>query len=117
MLHAGNFIGSDDILALVITIVYTALFGVMMYLAMRVTGTIWWAVILHATTDPSLFLLSGGIADEGEITATGTLASVANLANPVVIIVGLIMVIFIRGRVGRAHYGLPDRASTAAVAP
>ena len=38
--------------------------GMMMYLTMRVTGSIIWPMILHAVTDPTTFLVSGGIDED-----------------------------------------------------
>ena len=32
-----------------------------MYLAMRVTATIWTAIVLHGLTDPATFLSTGGV--------------------------------------------------------
>ncbi|MBY6061328.1 hypothetical protein [Microbacterium esteraromaticum] len=73
------------------------------------TGTLILAILLHASTDPSQFLITGAIGEQGQVGEASALMPIANLANPVVIIVGLVLLIFIRGRVGRAHYGLGDR--------
>ncbi|GAA3623209.1 hypothetical protein GCM10022200_01780 [Microbacterium awajiense] len=108
MLHAGNYIGTTALLPLVVVVVYAFFFGVLMYLTMRVTGSIVWAMVLHATTDPSVLLLTGAIDTQGQAGSPGPLLDVANLANPAVILVGIVLLIFIRGRVGRAHYGLPE---------
>lgn len=63
-----------------------------MYLAMRVTGTIIAPILLHASTDPSIFL-------QVAYPAEGPLGSLANLGNIAVIVVGVIALFFIRGRV------------------
>ena len=44
-----------------VTVVYTFCFGMCMYLAMRVTGTIWAAIVLHGLTDPTTILSTGGV--------------------------------------------------------
>ncbi|MFP1602144.1 CPBP family intramembrane glutamic endopeptidase [Microbacterium sp. 2216-1] len=109
ILHAGNFIGTTDLLPVAVLVAYTFTFGVLMYLSMRVSGTLILAILLHASTDPSQFLITGAIGEQGQVGEASALMPIANLANPVVIIVGLVLLIFIRGRVGRAHYSLGDR--------
>ena len=107
-LHAGNFIGTTDLLPMIVLVAYTSMFGVLMYLSMRVGGSLIWPILLHASTDPSQFLLTGAIDEQGQLGEAGALLPIANLANPVVIVVGFMLLLFIRGRVGRAYYGLPD---------
>lgn len=92
LLHAGNLLTGQSLFATLIQLVYTFAFGICMYLAMRVTGTIIAPILLHASTDPSIFLLVA-------YPAEGPLSSIANLGNIPVIVVGLIALFFIRGRV------------------
>ena len=40
-------------------VVYTFFFGIIMYLALRLTGSLIWPILLHASTDPTLFLFGG----------------------------------------------------------
>ncbi|MCR2317518.1 hypothetical protein NSR99_23280, partial [Salmonella enterica] len=72
--------------------VYTFAFGICMYLALRVTRTIVAPILLHASTDPSIFLQTLHPAEGG-------LTAFAALGNIVVVVVGLVLMIFIRGRV------------------
>ncbi|MEF3403090.1 CPBP family intramembrane glutamic endopeptidase [Agromyces sp. CCNWLW203] len=59
-LHIGNVFTSDQGLATTLQqVVYTFFFGFCMYLALRVTGNLIWPILLHATTDPTLFLHGG----------------------------------------------------------
>lgn len=74
-------------------LVYTFFFGILMYLAMRVTRTLPAPVLLHASTDPAIFM-------QAQYPAEGPLAAVASLGNFAVIAVGLVLVFLIRGRVG-----------------
>jgi membrane protease YdiL (CAAX protease family) len=90
-LHIGNAFGGQPIFATAIQVAYTFAFGICMYLALRVTGNIIWPILLHATTDPSIFLLT---AYPG-----GPISKIAALGNFAVIITGLALVGFIRGRV------------------
>lgn len=95
LLHAGNLLGGAPLLATAIQLVYTFFFGILMYLAMRVTRTIVAPILLHASTDPSIFM-------HVQYPAEGALGSFANLGNFAVIFAGLVLVFFIRGRVGTA---------------
>ena len=60
LLHSGNILTMEP-LVVALTVLYTLVFGAMMYLSMRVTGSITWAILLHAATDPTTFLATGGI--------------------------------------------------------
>ncbi|SDR75411.1 CPBP family intramembrane glutamic endopeptidase [Microterricola viridarii] len=102
-LHSGNLLTGQPLFATLIQVGYTFGFGICMYLALRVTGNIIWPILLHATTDPSIFLQTAYPAD-------GALTSIAGLGNIVVIIVGLVLLIFIRGRI-TAREGDPALAS------
>lgn len=94
-LHSGNLLSGQSVLATAIQLVYTFGFGICMYLALRVTGTIIAPILLHASTDPSIFLQTA-------YPAEGALTGIAGLGNPAVIIVGIVLLFFIRGRVGDA---------------
>lgn len=90
-LHAGNLLSGQSLFATAIQVLYTFGFGICMYLALRVTGNIIWPILLHASTDPSIFLQTTHPAD-------GPLTAIAALGNFPVILFGLIAIIFIRGR-------------------
>ncbi len=91
-LHSGNLLTGQSPFATLIQLVYTFAFGLCMYLALRVTGNLIWPILLHATTDPSIFLQTAYPADS-------PLTAVAGFGNPAVILTGLVLLIFIRGRV------------------
>jgi membrane protease YdiL (CAAX protease family) len=92
VLHAGNLLSGQSLFATVLQLLYTFAFGICMYLTLRVTGNLIWPILLHASTDPSIFLQSAHPAD-------GSLATIAGFGNIPVIIVGLLAIAFIRGRV------------------
>lgn len=91
-LHAGNLLSGAPLFNTAFQLVYTFAFGLCMYLAMRVGGSIWWPILIHGTTDSSIFIYN-------EFHVTGSLAALAGQGNIVVVFTGLILLIFIRGRV------------------
>ncbi|WP_017792141.1 CPBP family intramembrane glutamic endopeptidase [Leucobacter salsicius] len=97
LLHASNLISGQSVLVTGIQLLYTFAFGVCMYLTLRVTGRLIWPILLHATTDPSIFLLSA-------YPTASPLSAIAGLGNFVVIAVGFITLWCIRGQV-TAEYG------------
>ena len=99
LLHVTNLLGGQNLGATALQVVYTFAFGVCMYLALRVTGNLIWPILLHASTDPSISLM-------GYATPGSGLTAIAAFGNFPVIIVGLILLIFIRGRVQRNAEGL-----------
>jgi membrane protease YdiL (CAAX protease family) len=101
LMHSANAIGTGFTLTVVLTIPYTFCFGLCMYLIMRVTGNIVWAIIAHALTDPTLFLANGAVdATSGTVHQNAALI-LAGTGNITVILMGIVALIFIRGRVGR----------------
>ncbi|MCT9819838.1 CPBP family glutamic-type intramembrane protease [Microbacterium sp. W1N] len=99
LLHSVNALSGAEPLVVAITVVYTFGFGAMMYLTMRVTGSIIPAILLHAATDPTTFLATGGIDAHGSTAGDSGLLTVAGLFNGVYLVFGLIAIIFVSGRV------------------
>ncbi|MFD4961032.1 CPBP family intramembrane glutamic endopeptidase [Microbacterium sp. NPDC058389] len=95
-LHSGNLLTGQALLPTMIQLVYTFGFGILMYLSLRVTGNLVWPILLHATTDPSIFL-------QTLYPAGGGLTAIASLGNFAVIGAGIIMLFFIRGKVAPAE--------------
>lgn len=91
-MHAGNLLTGQSLFATAFQLVYTFAFGICMYLTLRVTGNLVWPILLHASTDASLFLQTAHPADTA-------MAGVASMGNIPVIILGIIFLFFIRGRV------------------
>ncbi|HWV50716.1 MAG TPA: CPBP family intramembrane glutamic endopeptidase [Microbacterium sp.] len=91
-LHAGNLFSGQSVFTTLLQLVYTFAFGICMYLTLRVTGNFIWPILLHATTDPSIFLMT--MHPSG-----GAMTAFAGLGNMAVIATGLVLLIFIRGHV------------------
>lgn len=96
LLHSGNLLSGQSLQTVGSTVLYAFAFGVLMYLVMRVTGNIIWAIILHGLTDPTTFLATGGIDVEG--ANSNALLGFVGLATTLLIIAGFVLLIFIRGR-------------------
>ncbi|WP_123679051.1 CPBP family intramembrane glutamic endopeptidase [Curtobacterium sp. PhB115] len=115
ILHSSNVLGGQDPRAVVVEVLYAIPFGVCMYLTLRVTGNLIWPILLHAFTDPTTALASGGI-DETVAGTSNTALTIAVVATFAYVGFALIGVICTRGHAeGRAeaHEG-PRRASVSA---
>lgn len=112
-MHAGNIFSGQSPIAVGLTVVYTFAFGVIMYTTLRVTGNLIWPMLLHASTDPSLILLSGGVDATNHTLHPGPLAGIAGLGNWAVILFAIVPIIFVRGRIDRTDAdGLRDPTAT-----
>ncbi|KQZ10840.1 CPBP family intramembrane metalloprotease [Agromyces fucosus] len=103
MLHSSNVLSGQPIVTVLVTMGYTFVFGIMMYLTLRVTGNLIWPILLHAITDPTTFLATGGI-DVAAAGAQNPLLAFVTPATLLMAVFALIALIFIRGR---ADAGVP----------
>ena len=95
--HAVNLLSGQPLVTVAVTMVFTFGFGMMMYLVMRATGNIIWAMLLHAFTDPTTFLASGGI-DASNGAAHNPILDLAAPFNMLFVAAALIAMVFIRGK-------------------
>ncbi|ALU71904.1 CAAX protease [Rhodococcus erythropolis R138] len=107
LMHTVNFIAGTELATVLATVVYTFGFGMCMYLTMRVTGTIWAAIVLHGLTDPTTILSTGGL-DTSVTTGASGATTIATLLTVVLVAFGVVAIFFIRGRVGEEQ---PTRVS------
>jgi len=98
--HSINLLTEQEVRTVVGTIVYTFAFGVLMYLTLRVTGFLAFAMVLHGLTDPTGILASGDLDKLATGSTTNGLLDAAGLVTFPLIVVGFVLVLFIRGRVG-----------------
>ena len=103
LLHSGNLLTGMAPLVVAVTVVYTFGFGAMMYLSMRATGRITWAILLHAATDPTTFLATGGIDATSAAAGAEELISLAGLFNWAYILLALLAIFLVKGRANRTH--------------
>lgn len=98
LMHTANAIGQGFTLTVLATVPYTFCFGICMYLIMRATGSIVWAIVAHALTDPTVFLANGAVdATSGAVQQNAALV-LGGTGNIVVLAMGVVGLIFIRGR-------------------
>lgn len=95
--HAVNIFTGQSLVVVGLTVLIAFGFGVMMYLTMRVTGSIVWPMILHALTDPTTFLVAGGV-DESVRDAHNVFLDTAAPFNIITIPAALIAVVLLLGR-------------------
>ncbi|GAB4086155.1 hypothetical protein GCM10028784_27850 [Myceligenerans cantabricum] len=108
LLHAGNLLSGQSLQTVGVLLVYTFSFGVLMYLVLRVTGHLVWPMVLHALTDPTTLLASGGV-DELNVESSGIM-SLVQPATVLLIVGGIVLLLFVRGHArGRAAEGEPAR--------
>lgn len=97
LLHSVNLFTGQPPLTVLLTLLFTFGFGMMMYLVLRVTGNIVWPMLIHALTDPTTFLATGGIDVAGG--TPNALIALAGPFNIVFVLAGLLAIPLIRGRV------------------
>ncbi|WP_258142468.1 CPBP family intramembrane glutamic endopeptidase [Arthrobacter sp. MYb227] len=103
-MHTGNLLSGQALFATALQVVYTFAFGICMYLTLRVTGNLMWPVLLHATTDPSIFLQAG-------YPTEGLFAQLASMGNIPVIFFGFLAIFFIRGELESQEFPATDELS------
>lgn len=86
LLHGSNLFTGQALGPTLLQMVYTFFFGFCMYLSLRVTRTIVAPILLHASTDPSIFM-------QGTHPAVGGIGSLAQLGNIAVVLVGVVLLI------------------------
>lgn len=99
LMHTVNFISGMEASTVLATVVYTFGFGMCMYLTMRVTGTIWAAIVLHGLTDPTTILSTGGL--DTSVTGASGATVVATFITILLVLFAVVAIFFVRGRVSQ----------------
>jgi len=109
LLHAGNIVSGQAPIAVAFTVVYTFGFGATMYLSLRVTGRLYWAMLLHAATDPTTMLAVGGIDAHSDAAGgiSGTVL-IASFFNYLYFVFALVAIFFVRSRDRARESGTVD---------
>ncbi|WP_327305168.1 type II CAAX endopeptidase family protein [Streptomyces sp. NBC_01298] len=95
LMHVSNLLSGMKPGTVLLTVVYTFGFGVCMYLVMRLTGTIWSAIALHAVTDPTTMFASGGV-DEAVAHHAGGWSVLASTATVLMVVFAFVAVFLVR---------------------
>ena len=101
LLHSANILSGMAATTVVVTVVYTFGFGVCMYLTLRATGNLIWPMLIHGMYDPTLFLATGGVDKVNDDAAPNTFLTLASPVNFVIITIGILGLILVRGRAQR----------------
>jgi membrane protease YdiL (CAAX protease family) len=104
LMHTVNLISGMEMTTVAATVVYTFGFGMCMYLTMRVTGTIWAAIVLHALTDPTTILSSGGL--DTAVGSPSSSGAIVALVTIMLVVFGVVAAFLVRGQV-RPTQGSP----------
>lgn len=97
LLHSVNAFTGQEGIVVISTIGFAFGFGIMMYLTLRVTGNLIYPIILHALTDPTTMLATGGI-DMSNGANTSPFVEIAGLSTMAFLAFALIAMIFVRGK-------------------
>lgn len=93
LLHSTNLLTGQAPLTVLATVAFTFVFGVAMYLTLRVTGSLLWPILLHGMTDPSTFLATGGIdTAPGDVNILVTLAGLSVWVYAILAVAALFLV-------------------------
>lgn len=99
LMHSVNLFAGMSVKTVVSTILYTFGFGMCMYLTMRVTGTIWAAILLHGLTDPTTTMATGALdrslPGSSDVTTAMLVAAIATFG---LIAFGVVASFLVRGR-------------------
>ena len=102
LLHTTNLLAGQPLLTVAITVVYTFGFGVMMYLVLRVTGSIIWPMLLHAATDPTTILATGGVDTHGNSAGAAGLIGIAGIFNYLYLVLAIVAIFLVKGKLAPA---------------
>ncbi|MFG3340844.1 CPBP family intramembrane glutamic endopeptidase [Glycomyces sp. NPDC048151] len=97
LMHATNLLSGQPPATVAATMGFTFAFGVAMYLTLRATRFLIWPVLLHAATDPSTFLATGGI-DEAATGGTDPLVALAGASVLLYALLAVAALFLIRDR-------------------
>lgn len=109
LVHSVNAF-TQPIVSVALTVVYAFTFGIMMYLVLRVTGSIVWPMLVHAATDPTTILATGGVDAHGAAAGSDGLIALAGDFNFVYVVFAIIAIIVVKGNVAPAGQRSPQAA-------
>ena len=103
--HSINALQGQELKTVGTTVLYTFAFGALMYLTMRSFRFIIAAMILHGLTDPTAILATGGIDKVSDTAVSGIPEVVAGFTLFVLVPLGIILLLCVRGKAGEDKNG------------
>jgi len=103
--HSINALQGQELKTVGTTVLYTFAFGALMYLTMRSFRFIIAAMILHGLTDPTAILATGGIDKVSDTAPAGIPEVVAGFTLFVLVPLGIILLLCVRGKAGEDKDG------------
>jgi membrane protease YdiL (CAAX protease family) len=113
-LHSVNLLSGQALVTTGIQIFYTFGFGILMYLTLRTTRYLVVAMVVHGLTDPTAILANSGISDAANTANLSPLAAAGGQFTIPIGIIGIILLLCIRGRYGQTSKHPQDAGATAA---
>ena len=112
LLHTVNAF-TQPLLNVALTVVYTFGIGVMLYLVLRVTGHIIWPILVHAATDPTTFLATGGVDAAGATSGSESLIALAGVFNFIYVAAAIVAIFLVKGKASlpSEQFGRPVNAA------
>jgi membrane protease YdiL (CAAX protease family) len=98
IMHSTNIFTGQSASNTLVQLAITFLFGVVMYISLRVTGYLLVTIVLHWLYDASLFVQTGSISSS-DISAIGPFAGLAQLSGALIPLVGFFAIFFIRNNI------------------
>jgi len=115
IIHLTNLLSGQALLSTGIQLFYTFGFGVLMYLTLRTTRFLVFAMLLHGLTDPTAILANAGIGDAADVANISPLAAAGGQFTIPIGFIGLILLLCVRGKYGQTtKSGQPDAAAVTA---
>ena len=109
LMHLTNLLSGQELDTVGPVVLYAVGFGICMYLSLRITGSLIWPILLHAFTDPTTILASGGI-DQQVANTSNTWLVVASIGTIAYVLLALVATFVVRGHAhGRADADEPER--------
>lgn len=109
LMHLSNLLSGQDLATVGPIVLYAVGFGICMYLSLRITGSLIWPILLHAFTDPTTILASGGI-DQQVANTANTWLVIATVGTIGYVLLALVATFIVRGHAhGRADADEPER--------
>jgi membrane protease YdiL (CAAX protease family) len=115
VLHSVNLLSGQALVTTGIQVFYTFGFGILMYLTLRTSRYLVVAMVVHGLTDPTAILANSGISDAANTAGLSPLAAAGGQFTLPIGVIGIILLLCIRGRYGQTSRHEKDAGAPATV--